>query len=249
MKSKSSCGGGGGRGGGGDRWKCDWQIGGEFVWQTGGCGEESHNHEDCIMAGEGEEKASAGGGWVGGGRFLWITSYIYEALQQWHANERLDKTTEQESSASPLLRHHFCKPVPFSLLFTVMTEDLYQDFIKPFAPIRWNSILNEHSLIKSVQTTWDSVGVWVWRVHRGRSQSSILVSLFLSFFFFPTTCIVPISAARFNVWAAAAPVDDHGHKTQTEARERINTSDGGRLLFHYSRFMTYHRPMLLLPPG
>lgn len=53
---------------------------------------------NCIMAGDREEKASAGGVC-----FLWITSYIYEVLQQQHANEILEKTTEQESSASPLL--------------------------------------------------------------------------------------------------------------------------------------------------
>ena len=149
--------------------------------------------------------------WGGTGCFLWITSYIYEALQQRHANERLDKTAEQESSASPLLRHHFCKPIPFSLHFTAMTEDLYQDSVKPFTPMRWNFILNEHSLIKSVQTAQDSVGYgFKGFTVEGAGRPSLCP---FSFFSFSATCIVPISAARLNVWAATASVDDHGHKT------------------------------------
>lgn len=57
--------------------------------QTGGCGEESHNHVK-LHNGRGGEGLS---GW----------GCFYEALQQQHANERLDKTTEQESSGSLLL--------------------------------------------------------------------------------------------------------------------------------------------------
>lgn len=76
--------------------------------EGGGCGEDSDNHEELHNGwGRGGEGLS---GW---GCFLWITCYIYEALEQQHANEILDKTTEQKSSASPLLRYNFCKPVPF----------------------------------------------------------------------------------------------------------------------------------------
>lgn len=62
---------------------------------------------NCIMAREGEEEEEAS---VDEGASCELPATF---MMQQHANESLDKTTEQESSASPPLRRHFCKAIHF----------------------------------------------------------------------------------------------------------------------------------------
>lgn len=106
MKSESSC----GKRRGGWRWKCEWQIDGEVDSQTSGCGEKSHKHEE-LHNGWGRRGGREGlSRWVGvGSSFLWITSYIGSGSMLMKGMIR-QQSRSQEPRASPLLRHHFCKP-------------------------------------------------------------------------------------------------------------------------------------------